>query len=398
MRSIACVLITVLAIPVIAFAQGFSLSEVQHKILREQAMELIANYNANLNSLGDPSLEVVEKEMFVVSIVEDIYEEKKQLVYNDLEPGRKSKEHLPAEIYLQNIITQYSGGLEITFDNIKLSDFFYDEAKKRPFIKAELKSSYKGVYIGKSVSGGEALELYIGYKINKKGNIESSRIYAVERAGTGKQLSFKRVNINSTSEAVASTRKADVSFARNTTTAPLAEAKTVYWSKFTTSAILTDKALLHYQPVFKEIAWNRPFTTMFSAYEHNDVPFARPLAAAGSTPGAVKTSKSNLAFTTQLAGKKFKTGGTLPIAWTYSNSSKVKVELLRNGKFYRTIYDAAPGVSTRRWKIPSNLPASKLYTIRVSSLDDPGVSLTTNEFSIVRSNSVWQKSKKFFKF
>ncbi len=371
-------------------AQSYSLSEVQQEILREQAMELIANYNANLNSLGDPTLEVNEKELFIASMVQDIFEEKKQLIYNDLQPGRKAGEHLPAEMYLQNIITQYAGGLEVTFNNIKLSDFFYDEVKKRPFIKAELKSSFKGKYIGKSVSGGESLELYIGYKLGRKGAIEGSRIYAVEQAGTGNAKNFKKVALaqNAVSKA---NGKPNVTFVKNSRQPYGGEEAMIRWSKFTSSAILTDDAIARYQPVYKNIAWKRPFTTFFSLADSSEEPFARPVANTGGK------SKENIKFTSPLAGKKFKTGSSLPISWTYANNSKVKVELLRNGKLYKTIYDVAPGVSARRWTIPGNLPGSRQYAIRVSSLDDPGISLTTNSFRIVRKNSIWQRGKDLLK-
>ena len=79
-------------------------------------------------------------------------------------------------------------------------------------------------------------------------------------------------------------------------------------------------------------------------------------------------SAGTLKITTPNGGEDWNTGTKYTIKWKRGNGgSRVKIELMKSGKVYKTIKKATKNDGRYRWKIPSDvITGKKVYTIRVS--------------------------------
>jgi len=159
-------------------AQDFTLSQSQAETIREQASELLENYELSLNNLGDPVTTIQEKNYFVTDILNNIFESEDVLVFNDLDPDGLETKDLTAKVYLNNILTKYNKGLQFIFNDIKISEPFYLDENSF-FIKIELASNLEGIHIEQPINTFQPLDIYLKYTIDELYNISSPKIYSI---------------------------------------------------------------------------------------------------------------------------------------------------------------------------------------------------------------------------
>ena len=100
-------------------------------------------------------------------------------------------------------------------------------------------------------------------------------------------------------------------------------------------------------------------------------------------------SAGTLKVTTPNGGESWTKGKTYTIKWKRGNGgSRVKMELLRSGKVYKTINKKTGNDGKYRWKIPSSEKSGKSYKIRITSITNDDVLDSSNKvFTITKKTS-----------
>ena len=113
------------------------------------------------------------------------------------------------------------------------------------------------------------------------------------------------------------------------------------------------------------------------------------LALLALAAGNVAWSASTLKVTTPNGGESWTKGKTYTIKWKKGNGgSRVKIELLKSGKVYKTIKKRTGNDGKFRWKIPSSEKTSKRYKIRITSITKDDVLDSSNKvFTITKKTS-----------
>ena len=112
-------------------------------------------------------------------------------------------------------------------------------------------------------------------------------------------------------------------------------------------------------------------------------------ALLGLVAGNVAWSAGTLKVTTPNGGESWTKGKTYTIKWKKGNGgSRVKIELLKSGKVYKTIKKRTGNDGKFRWKIPSSEKTSKRYKIRITSITKDEVLDSSNKvFTIKKKTS-----------
>jgi hypothetical protein len=155
-------------------------SETQAEVMQMQVKELIANYFASLNSIGDKELAFSDKELILVNTLRS-FESKNILVFNDLDPSKQESTSIKAEVYLGNILTRYANGLGFETSDMNISKIFFDKGLNRNFLKAEVIRSMKGIHINQTYSRSDTIDIYIAFVEGASaGKIGRPLIYGIE--------------------------------------------------------------------------------------------------------------------------------------------------------------------------------------------------------------------------
>ena len=87
-------------------------------------------------------------------------------------------------------------------------------------------------------------------------------------------------------------------------------------------------------------------------------------------------------------GESWTLGTKYTIKWNTGNAgNRVKIELLKSGKTYKTVKAKTKNDGKFRWKIPSSTKASKKYTIRISSITDDSILDSSNKKFTIKSGN-----------
>jgi hypothetical protein len=110
--------------------------------------------------------------------------------------------------------------------------------------------------------------------------------------------------------------------------------------------------------------------------------------------GNTAWSAGTLKVTTPNGGDSWSKGKKYTIKWKKGNGgSRVKIELLKSGKVYKTIKKRTNNDGKFRWKIPSSQKTSKNYKIRITSISKSDVSDSSNKvFTIKKKSSTGSSS------
>lgn len=84
------------------------------------------------------------------------------------------------------------------------------------------------------------------------------------------------------------------------------------------------------------------------------------------SPTSVKVKVPN-------GGEVWTRGSKVSVRWVANLGGPVRIELHRNGKFIQTLAASTPNDTTHGWTIPTNLPVSPKYRIRIVDLADETV-------------------------
>lgn len=159
-------------------AQDFTVSTIQKNTMKNQAVNLVDNYETSLNNLGDQSLSVSEKEYFIADILETFFSDQDVMVFNDLDPNKKEPEDLKVDVYLSNIIVKFSKGVNIDFRNVKVSDPYYLD-ENNAFIKVEAVRHLKGFHLDSAVENSIGIDFYLKYELYGEGSFRPPSIYNI---------------------------------------------------------------------------------------------------------------------------------------------------------------------------------------------------------------------------
>lgn len=109
----------------------------------------------------------------------------------------------------------------------------------------------------------------------------------------------------------------------------------------------------------------------------------------GLVAGSPAWSAGTVKVTTPNGGESWTKGKTYTIKWKRGNGgSRVKIELLKTGKVYKTLKKRTKNDGKYRWKIPSSEKTSKSYKIRISSITKDNVLDSSNKvFTITKESS-----------
>ena len=97
-----------------------------------------------------------------------------------------------------------------------------------------------------------------------------------------------------------------------------------------------------------------------------------------------KETEGAIFFTSPTPVSNWNAGGSYTISFNYVGDplGYVKIELYRDGSFYRTIDNSANGTVSYEWEVPDDLSTSSTYQIKVTSLDDANLWGLSEEFTI----------------
>jgi hypothetical protein len=90
------------------------------------------------------------------------------------------------------------------------------------------------------------------------------------------------------------------------------------------------------------------------------------------------TIASDITVITPNGGQSWLAGSTQNITWTDNFTENVKIDLLKGGVFDSQITTSAPSSGTFAWDIPAGLAAGLDYRIKITSIDNPIVSDTSD--------------------
>lgn len=179
-------------------AQNFTISNTQKNTMQSQALNLVRDYETGLNNLGDSLTSVNEKEYFVTDIMDRLFASHEVIIYNDLDPENLETDDLPVKVYLNNIVTKYSKGVNFRFTDIEVSPPYYLDLNSA-FIKIGLKRHLKGYHLNEPISNEEQIDIYISFPRNPQGNFKAPAIYSISRHLENTEQ-FKKVNIRKEDE------------------------------------------------------------------------------------------------------------------------------------------------------------------------------------------------------
>ncbi len=159
------IIIIILFLPSIIFAQ-VAISPKTVKTLRDEAEKWVQTYSNNLNSLGSPYKNPMEKTMIIENTLRQ-FEGEDVVVYNDLDLSGKTQKDQKVRQYLGNIVTWFAKeGVNFSFQNIKISNIFVDKKTGNFFLKAEFDRTINGTSVnGMAATGTTKLDLYIKYVV-----------------------------------------------------------------------------------------------------------------------------------------------------------------------------------------------------------------------------------------
>ena len=104
--------------------------------------------------------------------------------------------------------------------------------------------------------------------------------------------------------------------------------------------------------------------------------------------GNTARSAGTLKVTAPNGGESWMKGKTYTIKWKRGNGgSRVKIELLKSGKVYKTIKKTTKNDGKFRWKVPASVKTSKRYKIRVTSTTKATVSDSSNKVFTIKKKS-----------
>jgi hypothetical protein len=104
-------------------------------------------------------------------------------------------------------------------------------------------------------------------------------------------------------------------------------------------------------------------------------------------------SAGALKVTTPNGGELWTKGKTYTIKWKTGNGgSRVKIELLKSGKVYKTIKKRTKNDGKFRWEIPSSEKTSTSYRIRITSASKDNVSDSSNKVFSIKKKSTGTSS------
>ncbi len=165
----------------------------REQAVAEDVVQLLEQYSDGLNSIGNPDEDPDERRTYYVREFMRVFRQPQALVFNDIEPGRRSGNDLPADRYANNHIIWFpKSGIstklntrEITFSPIQKT------ANDNLFINAYVTKSIKGQYVKDRTvqSTSYPLEFRIGF-IDKGRYFSDYRIIGITNmAGEAAQIS-----------------------------------------------------------------------------------------------------------------------------------------------------------------------------------------------------------------
>jgi hypothetical protein len=165
--------------PVVA-QKTMVITKSQEEIIKTQARELLGSYSENLNLMGREDLKS-QRTFFVNDIIQNLFENDKTIVSNDLDPYKKSESDLTIKNYLDRLYVLYPKGITVTYLFLNVSDVFYNEKENYLFLKVEIQRTLEGLFNkNQAIRNKEALDFYLKFFINGEKINDNPRIFSID--------------------------------------------------------------------------------------------------------------------------------------------------------------------------------------------------------------------------
>lgn len=168
----------------VAYAQLYSKEREQAAI--DEVRQLLDTYSTGLNAIGNPDEDPDERRSFYVGEFKKVFRQPEALVFNDIEPERRSGTDLPADRYAINHIiwfpksgiTNRLNSAEATFSPIQKTE------SGSLYINARVTKSVKGVFMNRVVqAASNQLEFRVSF-VDKGNYFTNFRIIGITSLAT----------------------------------------------------------------------------------------------------------------------------------------------------------------------------------------------------------------------
>ncbi|MCB9205339.1 MAG: hypothetical protein H6603_10220 [Flavobacteriales bacterium] len=183
-RLISYSLVLLMAVPILASAQGYFLPRSKYESLIGNAETVVSvHYGLNLETIGDPELESFHKREFNWKIL-DHFTSSKDRVYNDIDPTGKEAELIGIETYLTNMGVNYRyKGITVTTSinrNYEIELYEDRETGSYLFTKVVIERTVNGrPDYHDSISRSMLLDVYLQFNLVNGGVVEQPLIYSI---------------------------------------------------------------------------------------------------------------------------------------------------------------------------------------------------------------------------
>ncbi|MCH7974313.1 MAG: hypothetical protein IH949_10580, partial [Bacteroidetes bacterium] len=96
----------------------------------------------------------------------------------------------------------------------------------------------------------------------------------------------------------------------------------------------------------------------------------------------------NITVITPNGGESWQAGTAKSITWTDNIAENITIDLYKGGTFHSIISTSTSSDGTRNWNIPFALESGNNYTVKITSVSDPGISDFSNSSFTIIGNQV----------
>ncbi|MCH7974704.1 MAG: hypothetical protein IH949_12630, partial [Bacteroidetes bacterium] len=98
--------------------------------------------------------------------------------------------------------------------------------------------------------------------------------------------------------------------------------------------------------------------------------------------------EGNITVVSPNGGESWQAGTTQTITWTDNINENVTIDLYKGGSFHSVVSTSTSSDGSKTWNIPFTLESGSNYKVKITSVDDPGISDFSNSNFTIVSNQI----------
>lgn len=167
-----------------SFAQQNSFNSNDELLILKRVEDVMYLFQDNLNTLGDTTFTLNEKETIIQDIFDQVFKNKNTPIFNNLYTKTGStndqSEHLAAELYLGNIVTFFKKGISFEFTDPQISKVLFDCKTYERLVKATIYQSFNGIRMDEPLEKKDMhLDVYFTFNEDSESDLSQPRISAI---------------------------------------------------------------------------------------------------------------------------------------------------------------------------------------------------------------------------